>query len=183
MSESVNSGLFKLTLALVSLLVVVIILIGFVEPMASLDFTEQINILLAFAITFFALIEALSTYMQVLDNRRQIRFQHLQNELENCYGPLHSILYKHDAYQYNLEQYEYEAYYAYDYEEKAKIEKIFEHYPHLLPLNLYYDWKLGIGFNKKVDGSIEVQHVVVSLIVDLYDAIVKEYQKFINMPS
>jgi len=71
--------------------IAIISLILFRSPF-PLDYNQKLNIILTFAISVFACLEAYSAYNQNMLEHRRHNIEDLRNELEKAYGVLFSIL-------------------------------------------------------------------------------------------
>ena len=119
----------------------------------------------------FALIEGVSTYIQVIDNRNTIRFQHLQTEIEKCYGPLMSILTNPDD-ELVVTQADgrKDTWHFFEQRVRGKINSIFEQFPHLIPLQIFNKWDEDVRWNETKDGGMEIHASFVREILKEYES-------------
>ena len=94
MADSDQTGVLLLISLLGVLLLGVVAIIWYIEPFSSLlDLNQKINVYLGFVIGIFAIIEAISTYLQWAQSKIDNKIEDLRNEIENVYGVLLTMVY------------------------------------------------------------------------------------------
>ena len=133
--------LFLPLLLLVVLLVILNIpqILGIRIPVLSdLSFIEKTNMLLTFAIAFFAAVEGYSTFKKnALEQKRHV-IEDARNELEKAYGPLYTLINKHAASPHAQKDFWLE------FDERKKLDEIMATYPFMFPPKINNLWEAKI---------------------------------------
>jgi hypothetical protein len=143
-----------------------------VPGLSDLRFAEKTELLLTFAIAFFAAVEGYATYKRATLEYRSHKIQDARNELEKAYGPLFTLLNK------NITSDEKTNFWL-DFEERKEINKIMATYPFMFSKEINDFWREKIQSPKALvqDSDIEPTGVDIDLrpFAELREMITKEY--------
>ena len=127
-----------------------VLLILYVPPISTLDLQQKLFFFGNMNIALFAIVEGGSTYLQWHQSRRRDRIEDARNELAVAYGPLYSIIMDH----HNLPPMLDDAYYwAFSFDEKDEIDRIFSTMPYMFSEDLYSLWKKEV---QNLEGDISL---------------------------
>jgi hypothetical protein len=156
-----------------------------VQVLSGLSFGEKANLLLTFAIAFFAAIEGYSTFRRAsMESKRQV-IEDARNELEKAYGPLYTLLNNRGASSGEQKDF------WLTFEERKKLDEIMATYPFMFPPEINDLWQekirnLGSLFDAsdfKSGGrsvSLGVYLDFRNLINDEYENRVKHYRELLE---
>lgn len=143
-----------------------------IPGLSDLTFAEKTNLLLTFAIAFFAAVEGYSTYRRAELEYKSHKIQDARNELEKAYGPLYTLLNK------NVPPDEKTSFWL-DYEERKKINEIMATYPFMFSTEINDFWQEKIRSPKSLvqDSNVDPIGYGIDLgaFLELRDMINKEY--------
>ena len=165
---------------IVILIIILGILAYFIPPdelIINPIFKTRTELFLTTAIGLFALLEGVSTALQLNDNRKRNKIIDLRNELENVYGPLFTLL------SYYTEVLEAIGEPGMTLNMGSELNEIFRKYPHVLSSKLYDYWKENINTQTpRITGENEyyVNTQFVADFFDEYEEKVTSYRKLVD---
>jgi len=164
----------------------------FIMPSNTLikeDFQTRINFSLTIVIGGFAIIEAISTYMQLRITDTKNRIDDLRIELEKAFGPLYSIIKNMYSIEQGSEIGSHTEVFAFQYEDdKEKVDDIFLKYPYFFSPQLNNFWDLNLK-NLTSDSGEQYKDYELSiaeysqfkeLVFSSYTEKMKEYWKLVG---
>ena len=136
-----------------------------------INLSDKINIILTFAIAFFAAVEGYSTHsLRVLEETRN-RIEDARNELEKAYGPLYTLLNKFVPFAEEEKAFE-----LYP-EGKSELDNIMATYPFMFPFEIYDYWRKNVQKTLPIVGGTNLEPVGYKIYIEFRDLINKEYDR------
>jgi len=166
---------YVLVLPLFFLVILTVVLyVPQIQVLSDLSFGEKANLLLTFAIAFFAAIEGYSTFRRTsMESKRQV-IEDARNELEKAYGPLYSLLNNRSA--SGGEQKDFWL----TFEERKKLDEIMATYPFMFPLEINDLWQEKIRNLRSIfdtsDFKSGASNVSLGVYLNFRNLINKEYE-------
>jgi hypothetical protein len=119
-----------------------------IQVLSGLSFGEKANLLLTFAIAFFAAIEGYSTFRRAsMESMRHV-IEDARNELEKAYGPLYTLLNNRGASSGEQKDF------WLTFEERKKLDEIMATYPFMFPSEINDLWQEKIrNLGSLIDAS------------------------------
>lgn len=180
MADSDQTGVLLLTSLLGVLLLGVAAIIWYIEPFSSLlDLNQKINVYLGFVIGIFAIIEAISTYLQWAQSKIDNRIEDLRNEIENVYGVLLTMIGRKMSWEQSSEEEERDYIIFSEKEMRVFVDHLIK-YSYLVPNKFFEGMEDSDSWT--YDDKIHVPETYLDNIRDTYLAKVDEYRKLLDKP-